>query len=146
MTDKDKIRELARRFREAILKCDRTELPLSLADFPTGGCADASMLLGTYFKDNGIDGFILIKGKRGDGTSLETHYWLEKDNIVVDISADQFEGINEEVVVITQTDSVWYRTFEKSIVQEADYRLIAATDVRAHLEAVYDFILEAENR
>ena len=143
MTDEDRVRELAVRFRKAILKCVRTELPLSLADFPTGSCADASMLLGTYFKDNGINGFILIKGKRGEGNSLETHYWLEKGDILVDITADQFEDTNEEVV-ITETDSRRYGTFDKSILQEADYRMIAARDVRAHLEAVYDYVQEAD--
>jgi hypothetical protein len=143
MTDEDIIRELAIRFREAILKCYRTELPLSLADFPTGSCADASILLGTYFKDNGITGFILIKGKRGEGSSLETHYWLEKGHTLVDITPDQFEDINEEIV-ITETDSRWYGTFDKSILQEADYRMIAARDVRAHLEAVYDYVLDAD--
>ncbi|MBS3906642.1 MAG: hypothetical protein KGZ49_06360 [Syntrophaceae bacterium] len=143
MTDEDRIRELAERFREAIQKCDRTELPLSLADYPTGSCSDASMLLGTYFKDNGIDGFILIKGKRGEGNSLETHYWLEKGDMLVDITADQFQDINEKIV-ITETSSAWYGTFDRFVLQEADHRMIAASDVRAHLEAVYDYVLEAD--
>jgi hypothetical protein len=63
MTDEDRIRELAVRFREAILKCDRTELPLSLAEFPIGSCADASILLGTYFKDNGINEAKAVRSK-----------------------------------------------------------------------------------
>jgi len=143
MTDEDRIRELAVRFREAILKCDRTELPLSLADFPIESCSDASMLLGTYFKDNGIDGFILIKGKRGEGSSLETHYWLEHGDLIIDITADQFEDINEGIV-ISENNSEWYRTFDKSVLQEADCRMVSAKDVRAHLEAVYDYVLEAD--
>ncbi len=141
MTDEGRIRELSRRFREAILKCDKTELPLSLADFPTGSCADASILLGTYLKDNGLGGFILIKGRRGEGNSPETHYWLEKGDLLLDSTADQFEDVNEQIV-IAQTDSSWYGTFEKSIQQEADYRVTAAKDVRAHLGAVYDYILK----
>ena len=131
------------RFREAILRCDRAELPLSLTDFPIGSCADASMLLGTYFKDNGVEGFVLVKGKRGEGSSLETHYWFEKDDLLVDISADQFEAVNEPVV-IAETDSIWYGAFDKSVLQEADYRIIAATDVKAHLGAVYEYVLEAD--
>lgn len=144
MSDEDKIRKLAERFRETILKCDKSELPLSLADFPAGSCSDASMLLGTYFKDNGINGFILIKGKRGEGSSLETHYWLEKGDMLVDISADQFEGINE-AIVITGINSSWYGTFDKEIRQEADCRMIVAGDVREHLEAVYDYVLEVDS-
>src|SRR3990170_199099 len=143
MTDEDRIGELAVRFREAILKCDMSELPLSLADFPTGSCADASMLLGTYFKNNGINGFFLIKGKRGEDSSLETHYWLEKGDMLVDITAVQFEDINEEIV-ITDTNSIWYGAFDKEILQEANYRMIAAKDVREHLEAVYYYVLDVD--
>lgn len=116
-------------------------MPLSLADFPTGSCADASILLGSYLKDNGIDGFVLIKGRRGEGASLETHYWLEKGDMLIDITADQFEDIKEKVV-ITKTDSRWHASFDKSVRHEADYRVISAEDVRAHLEAVYDYVLE----
>jgi len=141
MNDQDRIRELAERFREAIKKCDKTELPLSLSDYPTGSCADASMLLGTYFKDNGIDGFMFIKGKRGEGDALETHYWLEKGDMLVDITADQFGDINEKIV-ITETSSAWHSAFDRFVIQEADHRMIAASDVRAHLQAVYDYVLE----
>ncbi len=144
MADKDRIRELAVKFRKAILKCDRMELPLSLADFPTGSCADASLLVGSYFKDNGINGFVLIKGKRGEGSSLETHYWIEKNEVLVDITAIQF-GDTKEEVVIDKTDSGWYGTFKKEILQEADYRAIAARDVKRHLEAVYEYVLEHIN-
>jgi len=143
MKDEDRIRELAKRFREAILKCDRHELPLSLADYPSGSCADVSMFLGSYFKDNGIDGFMFIKGRRGEGNSLETHYWLEKGSILVDIAADQFKEINEQVV-ISETSNAWYANFKRVVLQEADHRMIAAGDVRAHLEAVYEYILEAD--
>jgi len=143
MPDKSRIKELAVRFRESILKCDKTELPSSLADFPSESCADASFLLGTYLKDNGINGFILIKGKRGESISIETHYWLEHGDMIVDITADQFDEINERVV-ITETNSKWYGTFSRSVIQEADCRMIAALDVRTHLEAVYDYILETD--
>jgi hypothetical protein len=145
MTAENRIRGLAIRFREAILKCDKDELPLSLADFPVGSCADASILLGTYFKDNGINGFILIKGKRGVGSSLETHYWLEKDKMIVDITADQFEDIHE-AIFITDSNSTWHGTFKKEIRQEADYHMITARDVMRHLEAVYEYIIQEDRQ
>jgi hypothetical protein len=144
MRDEDKIRELAKKFRESILKCEKSELPLSLSNFPTGSCSDASMLLGTYFKNNDINGFIQIKGKRGEVDSFETHYWLEKDGILVDITADQFAGINEAVIV-TGSNSKWHGTFNREILQEADYRMISARDVRNHFEAVYSYIIEENN-
>lgn len=143
MIDEDRIRELATRFREAILKCDKDELPLYLADFPIESCADASILLGTYFKDNGINGFLLFKGKRGEGSSLETHYWLEKGAMIVDITADQFKDIND-AIFITDTNSSWHGAFRKEPRGEADYRMITASDVRRHLEAVYEYILQQD--
>lgn len=136
-----RIKGLADKFREAILKCDSTELPLSLAYFPTDSCAEASILLGTYFKENGINGFLLIKGRRGEGDSLETHYWLEKDDMLVDITADQFKEVKKQIV-ITEADSEFYVSFVKSTQHEADYRIVAAKDDRSRLEAVYDYILE----
>ena len=63
--------------------------------------------------------------------------------MLVDITADQFENVNEQIV-IAQADSTWYGAFDKSIEREADYRVIVAGDVRAHLEAVYEYVLEAE--
>ena len=145
MKDKSKIKVFSARFRKAIKQCDSSELPLSLADFPVESCADASMLLGTYFKDRGLGSFNLIKGKRGEGRSLQTHYWLEKDNIIVDITADQFDDISEEII-ITSIDSNWYNSFDKEIRQEADYRMIDARDVRNHLSAVYDYILQIDKQ
>lgn len=85
-----------------------------MADFPAGSCADASVLLGSYLKDNGIDGFVLIKRRRGEGVTLETHYWLERGDMLVDMTADQFEDVKEKVV-ITMTDSREHTSFSKSV-------------------------------
>jgi len=88
-----------------------------------------------------IGGFMFIKGERGVGNSLETHYWLEKDDMLVDITADQFQDMKEEIV-ITETSSTWHGNFERFVLQEADHRMVAASDVRKHLAAVYDYVLE----
>ncbi|MBN1800432.1 MAG: hypothetical protein JW891_02945 [Candidatus Lokiarchaeota archaeon] len=141
MEEKNIIKELARKFRKAILECDSSELPLSLANFPSESCADASTLLGSYLNDNNILQFDLIKGIRGEGSSFETHYWLEKDNLILDITADQFDEMDEEII-LTEVDSNWHKSFKKEKRQYADHRIIGAKDVRDHLSAVYDYILE----
>jgi len=138
--DIEQIKKLSEKFRRAIERCERSELPLSLENFPIGSCSDASTLLGTYLKDNGFGDFHLVKGRRGEGAGLETHFWLEKENLIVDITADQFDGIKEDII-ITSTDSEWHNSFTKIILREADYRQIVAMDVRRNLDAVYDFIL-----
>ena len=143
MEEEKKLKELSIKFREAILKCDKSEMPSSLADFPACSCADASILLGTYLIDNGIVSYNLIKGERGQGTSLETHYWLNKENTIVDITADQFDDVCDEVI-ITNNDSKFHCSFDKRrIVRPADYRVIGAKDVQNHLKAVYEYILDA---
>ena len=143
MTGKDihKIRKLSEKFIRAIRKCDSSELPLSLADFPVESCSDASMLLGSYFKDNGLGDFDFVKGRRGQGVKLETHYWLQRNTLIVDITAFQFEGIDDEML-ITNTDSEFHNSFEQKIIQQADYRLIEAPDVERHLHAVYEYIYQ----
>ncbi len=141
--NRNKLKQLSKNFRAAILRCDLSELCSSFENFPAESCADASMLLGTYLIDNKIRAFNLIKGKRGEGHSLETHYWLERDNIIVDITADQFDDVNEDVV-ITGIDANWYNSFKKEIRQEANFRKIPFKDIRNMLSANYDYILQFE--
>ncbi len=137
----DKIKVLSKRFRQAILNCDRSELHYSFNDFPVGSCSEASRLLATFLKDNGFGDFNFVKGKRGQGEALETHYWLEKDNVIVDITANQFEGIDDDVF-ITNIDSALHRSFDQEIMGLADYRLIEAIDVRDLHHNNYVYILE----
>ncbi len=143
VSDRNKIKTLSEKFRQAILRCDRSELPYSFDNFPANSCSEASRLLGTYLKDNGFGDFNFVKGKRGHGDTLETHYWLQKDNVIVDITANQFNGI-DAVVLITNMDSALHNSFDQEIIEQADYRLIEAIDIRNHLGAVYDYILQQE--
>jgi hypothetical protein len=143
MTDINKVKSISAKFRKAIKECKNSELPLSLSDFPVGSCSDASMLLGTYLKINGFGDFNFVKGKRGKGDALETHYWLQQENMIVDITADQYDGIDDEII-ITSVDSEWHNSFDQEIIQEADYRMIDANDVRKHLNAVFKYIVQSK--
>jgi hypothetical protein len=124
----DTLRELAKRFRAALETCDRTKLPVGLQAFPSGACGDASLLLAKYFEENEEGKPQYVSGKDG----IQTHTWLELDGIIIDITADQFHGVNEPVVVTT--DSTWHHRFEEQSrrsvsIEDYDARTSASLNV-----------------
>jgi|HubBroStandDraft_6_1064221.scaffolds.fasta_scaffold209613_3 hypothetical protein len=52
-------------------------------------------MLGQYLSDNGTGEWTYLAGIR-DGL---THAWLERDEIYADITADQFEDVEQEIIV-----------------------------------------------
>lgn len=101
------LRELGLQFRKAIIKYGIKKLPISFHEFPMGSCGDASLLLGKYLDEMGLGKFDYVCGELGK----QSHAWLEKDNIIVDITADQFDGVAEEVVVTDNND--FHKRFEE---------------------------------
>ena len=99
---------LATRFRVGIESCDPGQLFVTLQRFPAGACGDASYLLARYLKQNGCGEFEYVAGT--DSTQC-SHAWLEQDGVIIDITADQFEGIDSAVIVTT--DRTWYSSFEE---------------------------------
>lgn len=95
---------LAKRFRQGIIACG-AELAgfTGLSTFPVHSCQDSSILLGEYLRDNG----------QGEWRSVfagdDRHVWLEQGRIIVDITADQFPDVTDEVIVTT--DRGWHRQF-----------------------------------
>ncbi len=105
-TSPDEIRRLAREFRDAITRSPRDDLP-TLCSFPRGSCGDASKLLGEYLHEQGQGVWDYVGGERDSNT--HSHAWLEKDGLIVDITADQFDDIDEPVVVTR--DRIWHQQF-----------------------------------
>lgn len=99
----DVVRDVACRFRSA-LERGGLSLPI-LAKFPKGACGAASELLGQYLIDSGLGDWRYCMGFQCD--SLASHAWLEKDDLTVDITADQFPDVAEPVVVTIT--SAWHR-------------------------------------
>lgn len=118
-----KVEHIATRFRKAITMCDRLSLPTSLQCFPRGGCGDAVLLLSTYLTECGLGEFDYVGATRGtlDSGMWHSHAWLERDGLIVDITADQFEEITMPVIVTA--DSEWHQTFRVSCRHVADYRV-----------------------
>lgn len=101
------LKELCLQFRNAIVAYGIKKLPISFHEFPMGFCGDASLLLGKYLDEMGLGQFDYVCGELG----RQSHAWLEKDGIIVDITADQFDGVTEEVTVSDNND--FHKRFEE---------------------------------
>lgn len=108
-----RVREAAVRVRRAIESIACEDLPITFSHFPSGACGDASLLLGTYLEDQcGFGSFDYISGERGshDQGTWTSHAWLQRGDLVVDITADQFPDAPAPVIVAAP--SLWHRAFE----------------------------------
>ncbi|MER5642660.1 hypothetical protein ABT095_37705 [Kitasatospora sp. NPDC002227] len=109
---------------------------VGLQDFPTGACLDSSLLLTEYLKDHGLRGWKCLAGERPYKPALpESHAWLERDGLIVDITSDQFEDSPGPAVWVTR-DRTWHAQFRDRYAPglllrpEDDERLDAYTGLR----------------
>ena len=103
--DKDRLYALSVEFREAILKSNKNMLPVTLHNFPNGACGDASLLLGDYLYSIGYSQVAYVSGWRNN----QSHAWIEIDDVIIDITADQFSEKKDAVIVTT--DKSWHNQF-----------------------------------
>jgi len=101
------LKELCSQFRNAIISYGIKNLPITFHEFPMGSCGDASLLVGKYLDEMGLGKFDYVSGQLG----RQSHAWLEKDGIIVDITADQFDGAAEEIIVTDNND--FHKQFEE---------------------------------
>ena len=101
-----KLKMLATSFRNAIeimIKDDLYDLE-HFKDFPKGGCGDACELLSIYLKENNINA-LYVSGEKG----FQSHGWLECEDYIIDITADQFNDVDEKVIITDNRD--WHDQF-----------------------------------
>ncbi|WPA29271.1 hypothetical protein R1Q26_06010 [Klebsiella quasipneumoniae] len=82
------------RFRELLEKCDPSKTNLVPDNFPVESCRLASMLLSFHFlklwPELELKGVTGVTGKN----AAITHFWLEVEDYVIDITGDQYNIIN----------------------------------------------------
>lgn len=101
------LNQLVGRFRNAVEEVMKTAwVPEHLRDFPHGCCGAISELLGEHLNSLDIGEFYYICGDKDD----DSHAWLEVYGLVVDITADQFEGRS---AVYVGVKDAWYAEWEK---------------------------------
>ncbi|MGF1689690.1 hypothetical protein [Photobacterium kagoshimensis] len=88
----DNLEQLATEFRDAIDRLIASDTSISTygfkARFPHGQCLNSSQMLATYLKDKGIEDVSVISGTIGN---MGSHAWVTVKDVIVDITADQFE-------------------------------------------------------
>jgi len=137
MCNKEKLKTLAHRFRKAI-SSSKKGLYVTLQDFPNGACGDASYLLAKYFQENDCGQFEYVLGERVG--YLHSHAWLERSGLIVDITADQFDG--QEIEVLVTSDHSWHLQFEENERHIADFERYDKNTV-ANLRESYHKVLNA---
>ena len=93
----------------ALNEREKRTLPDPFRDFPRGSCHPASEVLGRYLRDALKIEPQVVRADRifPQPRGWSTHAWLEVDELVIDITADQF---GQEPVVVTRC-SPWHRGF-----------------------------------
>lgn len=84
-----------------------------LGSFPNGWCDDCSRALGAVLDERGEHGFKRVVGRRGEHNE-KTHVWLQRGDLIVDITADQFRDEVCSPVIVT-TDRSWHVCWEQTI-------------------------------
>lgn len=125
------MRDDLEKIRIAFEKVDKSNLPVTFRNFPLGACGDTCEVLAEILLELGHGTFQYVAGRCENGNS---HAWLQRDSIIVDITADQFDEISEHVYVGPLND--WYRSFEVQQEHEAGYSRLDARS-RAELSGVH---------
>lgn len=114
---KQELFDLCKQFRKSLEMMDISEFPNStfFRNFPRGCCVDTSNLLAKYLSEHGIK----TEHYWGINTSGQSHAWLETMDWIIDITADQFEQI-EDTVMITNNRS-WHSQFKNQKSTNADF-------------------------
>ena len=116
-TSLDKLRDHCCAFRSAIELCERNQLPITFHNFPGGSCGDAALLLAKYLEELGFGRFDYMLGQRAG----HSHAWLQREELIVDITGDQFEDMPYSVFV--ETESTWHERFSASPLHVADFEI-----------------------
>ena len=100
-----------------------SQLGITFSNFPSGACGDAVLVLGTHLKDLGFGEFQYMLGDYGNKNEnfWSSHAWLQLDDLVIDITADQFPDIEEKIIVSDKSE--WHRNLNGEAKNIADYRI-----------------------
>ncbi len=123
--DIERIEQLAHKLRSVIEAVPRQDLPVGMRSFPKGACGNSAILLGAYFTNYEIEGFVYVQGKRGSRqhNTWASHAWLARETLVVDITADQFPDAPGPV--IAADPSPWHQTFRtEELTDPGDSRVL----------------------
>ena len=100
------LRQIAEAVRKVIENVPLKERVVGLQHFPNGSCGDASAILGQYLADSLNIDFDYCCGFLDEGANRVSHAWLQNDDFIIDITADQFADIDIKIWVTLK--SKWH--------------------------------------
>lgn len=124
-------------FRDQIIKNDKIKENSIFREFPNGCCADASLILAKFLEQKGFGICKYVRGQKG----IPTHAWLENEGFIIDITADQFDEIDEMVIVSKNSEF----HLEYDIICKASYKesFGGGGSVDSELVPIYDEIVNS---
>ncbi|MEH6467448.1 MAG: hypothetical protein V7722_07430 [Porticoccus sp.] len=152
MPNIDEVETEALNFRKLLESCDKERTRLVTEDFPVMNCNLSSMLfiyhLFTRWPEIEVFG---VNGIATDEKGVETisHYWVEVENIAIDLTADQYNHIddselNKEIIQERPFQSI-YVGQKNSILPYQLFRIIWRDKYKFGFSSVgQDFIDEME--
>ncbi len=126
-------KELIYAVRNALEDKAVNSLYVGFQSFPFGSCMDASILLGTILTKTGKGSFNYTSSKNGEGV---WHSWIENDVFIIDITANQFPGIDSKVLIIEQSDDYQHLGFEIVYKRDVSTASISDTGYRQVLKLI----------
>ncbi|MGO7035420.1 hypothetical protein [Rhizobium ruizarguesonis] len=108
----EELKALATDFRTRLEEY-RNDHGLTLQSFPEGACGDASILLAHHLTQYGFGPFRYMCGRRDDAT----HAWLTDGELIIDITADQFDDF--DLPVFVSSTSSWHDASDGRDMHEA---------------------------
>lgn len=107
MPDISQLQEYAAAFR-ARLDASRDQLPQDVClHFPAGCCGSVSEVLAEALRRDLVVAAAYVCGSRYDENGTSTHAWIEADNVIIDVTADQF---GQPAVIVTR-ERTWHDTW-----------------------------------
>ncbi len=100
------------------LTCFKEEFEVvgEMMNFPKNYCEESSIILNKFLFENGISEFKLIRGANQWG---KFHFWLESETMVIDLTANQFEGIQDPYILIPKNEYPLASIFSKNVQEYA---------------------------
>lgn len=126
-------------FRKAI-ELSKNDLGIPFTDFPMGCCGDTCLLLCHYLKSQG---FNKVRYVVADDILGYSHAWLEVNNVIIDITASQFEDIKDDVIVNYKVKLPFYKRF--SFNKDIYHTDFENYDNRTRLSMEYKYNLVMKN-
>lgn len=139
----DELELIALKVRSAIKQIISTSdyVDCELRNFPSGSCEVSSVIAGLYLQQTGISDVVQTVAERENGNN---HVWLTVNGTyILDITADQFEDCECEVVVAEMTD--FHKTFKVYDTRPVDFSYLIRPGNEGYGEFYSKVVAELQN-